>query len=62
MNAWWPKHAIQRVKMHEGNVTCTWCSQMLNMKSSKPSNQIQPQQRNPTMTINNNDVKLTSYQ
>ena len=32
MNAWWPKHAIQRGKMHEGNVTSTWYSQMFNMK------------------------------
>ena len=61
MNAWWPKHAIQRVKMYEGNVTSTWYSKVLSMKNSKPSNQIQPQQRNPTSTINNNDVKLTSY-
>ena len=53
---------FKRVKMHEGNATSTWYSKVLNMKNSKPSNQIQPQQRNPTSTINNNDVKLTSYQ
>ena len=51
MNAWWPKHEIQRGKMHEGNVTSTWYSKVLNMKNSKPSNKLQPQQRNPTMTI-----------
>ena len=51
MNAWWPKHAIQRGKMHEGNVTSTWYSKVLSMKNSKPSNKLQPQQRNPTMAI-----------